>query len=324
MNSSASLRLHSLREWCEEISKSQDLRTEKNDFEDALFDNEMNTLVQEAKRHYEDTNYKMALKSCFYDLINAKDVYRATCVAAGIPMNKDLAFKYIRLQALSLTPIAPHWAEYIWLEILHEARTVQLARWPEVPEANASLTAARAYVLATQSNITSAESAQVKKMAKGKQISFDPKKPKRLTIYVTREFPKWQNECIELVKETWDMTTMTQKCTDKELSGRVAKIGKVKEAMPFVQRLKKRLRDGEPISEVMERKLAFDESKTVVAMVPSLKRVAGLSAVTVLLVTEGSKTGSDLIGGGEVDVKSPFAEQAVPGQPSFLFENIEA
>ncbi|KAI1086076.1 leucyl-tRNA synthetase, cytoplasmic [Rostrohypoxylon terebratum] len=317
------LRLHSLREWCEEVSKSQDLRTEKNDFEDALFDNEMNTLIQEAKRHYEDTNYKMALKSCFYDFINAKDVYRATCVAAGIPMNKDLAFKYIRLQALSLTPIAPHWAEYIWLEILGESRTVQLAQWPEVPEANASLTAARAYVLATQSNITSAESAQVKKMAKGKQVSFDPKKPKRLTIYVIREFPRWQNECIELVKETWDMTTMTQKCTDKELSGRVAKIGKVKEAMPFVQRLKKRLRDGEPISEVTERKLAFDECKTVVAMVPSLKRVAGLSAVNVLLVTEGSKTGSDLIHGGVVDVKAPFAEQAVPGQPSFLFENIE-
>ncbi|KAI2464346.1 leucyl-tRNA synthetase, cytoplasmic [Annulohypoxylon bovei var. microspora] len=318
------LRLHSLREWCEEVSKSQDLRDEKNDFEDALFDNEINTLVQEAKRHYEDTNYKMALKSAFYDLINAKDIYRSTCVAAGITMNRSLVFKYIRLQALSLTPIAPHWSEYIWLEVLHETQTVQLARWPEVPEANASLTAARAYALATQSNITSAESAQVKKMAKGKQMSFDPKKPKRLTIYITKEFPKWQNECIELVKETWDPTTMTQKCTDKELSGRVAKIGKVKEAMPFVQRLKKRLRDGEPASAVMERKLAFDESKTVVAMVPSLKRVAGLSAINVLLVTEGSKTGTDLLHGGEMETKSPFAEQAVPGQPSFLFENIEA
>ncbi|KAL7628193.1 cytosolic leucyl tRNA synthetase [Parahypoxylon ruwenzoriense] len=318
------LRLHTLREWCEEMAKSQDLRAEMNDFEDPLFDNEMNTLVEEARHHYEDTNYKLALKSCFYDFTNAKDIYRAACVAAGIPMNKDLVFKYIRLQVLSLTPIAPHWAEYIWREILHEDQTIQLARWPEVPAADASLSAARAYVLATQSNITSAESAQVKRIAKGKQTSFDPKKPKKLTIFITDAFPRWQTECIELVKETWDPVTNTQKCSDKELSGRVAKIGKVKEAMPFVQRLKKRLRDGEPAGVVMERKLIFDEHKTIIAMVPGLKRAAGLSVIDVVLVTEGSKKGPDLLHGGEVDIKSPLAEGAVPGQPSFLFENIEA
>ncbi|XXG98761.1 hypothetical protein Hte_005091 [Hypoxylon texense] len=318
------LRLHSLKEWFEEMAKSQELRGEKNDFEDALFDNEMNTLVREARQHYEDTNYKMALKSCFYDLINAKDVYRASCSAAGIAMNKELVSKYTRLQALTLSPIAPHWAEYIWLEVLNETKTIQLARWPEVPEADASLSAARAYSLTTQSNITSAEGAQIKKMAKGKQVHFDPKKPKKLTIFVTKEFPKWQTGCIELAKETWDPATKTQTCSDKELSSRVAKLGKVKDAMPFIQRLKKRLRDGEPPEVVFDQKLAFDESKIVISMVPGLKRAAGISSIDVLLVTEGSKTGTNLVDGSEVDIKSPIAELAVPGQPSFLFENIEA
>ncbi|KAI0387235.1 leucyl-tRNA synthetase [Hypomontagnella monticulosa] len=318
------LRLHTLKEWCEEMAKAQDLRTEMNDFEDALFDNEMNALIQEARHHYEDTNYKLALKSCFYDLINAKDAYRASCVAAGITMNKALVSKYMRLQALSLAPIAPHWAEYVWLDILGEPKTIQVARWPEVPEVNPGLSAARAYVITTQSNITSAESAQVKKMAKGKQMNFDPKKPKKLTIFITKEYPKWQSQCIELIKETWDEATKTQKCTDKELSGRIAKVGKVKEAMPFVQLLKRRLREGEPASIVMERKLAFDESKTITSMIPSLKKAAGLASVDVFLVTEGSKTASDLLNGGNVDIKTPIAELAVPGQPSFLFENIEA
>lgn len=318
-----SLRLHSLKEWCEEMTKSQELRAEKNDFEDALFDNEMNTLVRETRHQYEETNYKMALKSCFYDFINAKDIYRATCAAAGTPMNKELVFKYIRLQTLTLAPIAPHWAEYIWLEVLQEAKTVQLARWPDVPETNASLSAARSYVLTTQSNVTSAEGAQIKKMAKGKQTNFDPKKPKKLTVFVTKEFPKWQTGCIELVKEAWDPATSTQNCTDKELSSRVAKF-KVKNAMPFIQNLKKRLRDGEPADLVLERKLAFDEAKIITAMVPGLKRAAGISSIDVLLVTEGSKKGTDLQHGGEVDITSPIADQAVPGQPSFLFENIEA
>lgn len=83
------LRLYNLKEWLEEMAKSTDLRTEKNDFEDALFDNEMNALMNEAKQHYEETNYKSALKSGFFDFNNAKDVYRASCAAAGIPMNKE-------------------------------------------------------------------------------------------------------------------------------------------------------------------------------------------------------------------------------------------
>ncbi|RYP74735.1 hypothetical protein DL770_007554 [Monosporascus sp. CRB-9-2] len=320
------LRLHTLKEWCEEMAKSQELRTDMNDFEDALFDNEINALIDETRQHYEETNYKSALKSGFYDLINAKDIYRATCAAAGIPMNKNLVLKYIRMQVLSLTPIAPHWAEYIWREVLGDTETVQRARWPEVPAADASLSATRAYVLATQSNVTSAEGAQLKKMAKGKQTNFDPKKPKKLTIFVADAFPKWQTECIELVKETWDPATQTQSCSDKELSGRVAKLpgGKVKEAMPFIQRLKKRLRDGEPADAVLERKLAFDESKTLVAMLPGLKRAAGLSAVDVVLVGEGGKQGTNLLTGAKVDIESRNADQAVPGQPSFLFENLEA
>ncbi|KAK8031206.1 leucyl-tRNA synthetase- cytoplasmic [Apiospora arundinis] len=318
------LRLHTLKDWCEEMAQSQELRTEMNEFDDPLFNNEMNALINEAKQHYNDTNYKSALKSCFFDFVNAKDVYRAACGAAGIPMNKEMVMKYIRLQALSLTPIAPHWAEYIWTEVLKEPKTIQLARWPEVPAADPKLSAARAYVLTTQSNVTSAESAQLKKLAKGKQANFDPKKPKKLTIFSTKSFPKWQTQCIEILKETWDAKTNTQTCTDKELSGRIAKLGKIKDAMPFTQRLKKRLRDGEPASEVMERQLAFDEPKTLVLMVPGLKRAAGLAEVSVIEVSEDTKKGTDLLKGGEVDITSQVAEQAVPGQPTFLFENIEA
>ena len=319
-----SLRLHTLKDWCEEMAQSQELRTEMNDFDDPLFDNEMNALINEAKQHYDETNYKSALKSCFFDFVNAKDVYRAACGAAGIPMNKDMVMKYIRLQALSLTPIAPHWAEYIWTEVLKEPKTVQLARWPEVPAADPKLSAARAYVLTTQSNVTSAESAQLKKLAKGKQTNFDPKKPKKLTIFSTASFPKWQTQCIEILKETWDVKTNTQSCTDKELSGRIAKLGKVKDAMPFTQRLKKRLRDGEPASVVMERQLAFDEPKTLVLMVPGLKRAAGLADVSVIEVSEDTKKGTDLLKGSEVDITAQVAEQAVPGQPTFFFENVEA
>lgn len=47
------LRLHTLKEWCEEVIKDADLRTGSLDgFWDQLFENEMNALVHEAEQHY--------------------------------------------------------------------------------------------------------------------------------------------------------------------------------------------------------------------------------------------------------------------------------
>ena len=48
------LRLYTLKEWCEEVTKDKTLRTgEADNFWDKLFENEMNTLVHEARQHYE-------------------------------------------------------------------------------------------------------------------------------------------------------------------------------------------------------------------------------------------------------------------------------
>lgn len=320
----AVLRLFNNKEWCEEMVKDTELRTgELNAFQDSLFDNEMNSLVAEAKKAYQETSYKLALKAAYYDFSNARDFYREACNAAGIKMHKDLVLKYIELQALVMTVITPHWSEYIWLEVLKKPETIQKALYPEVPAAKANLTAAREYVRNTSSNINSAESTQQKRAAKGKLSTFDPKKPKKLTVFVTDRFPAWQEKYIDLVRENWDAEANAQKIDDKELNGRIGKMGEMKKAMPFVQSLKKRLRDGEPASSVLERKLAFDEKKTLVAMVPGLKRTAGLAAVDIVEVEEGSKKGINLLDGREVDITAPVADAAVPGQPSFFFENVE-
>ncbi|KAK4464648.1 putative leucyl-tRNA synthetase, cytoplasmic [Cladorrhinum samala] len=318
------LRFHTNKEWIEETIKDQNLRTgELNDFQDAIFDNEMNALVAETKKHYDETSYKLALKAGHYDFLNARDTYREACTAAGIPLHKDLVLKYIRLQALILTPIAPHWAEYIWQEVLGEKTSIQFALWPEVPAAIPALSAARDYVRTTSSNINSAEAAQLKKMAKGRQSDFDPKKPKKLTVFMTESFPAWQAKYIELLKEVWDVEANKSKVDDKELNGRIGKMGEMKKAMPFVQALKKRLASGEPANAVLERKLAFDEKKTLLAMVPGLKRAAGLESIQILAVEEGNKAAKDLTNGdAEVEITNPVAEAALPGQPSFFFTNV--
>lgn len=93
-------------------------------------------------------------------------------------MHHDIVKRYIELQALMLAPIAPHFAEYLWLELLKKPETIQNALWPKVPDTVPALTSAREYVKATSSNITSAEGTQLKKIAKGKNVDFDPNKSK--------------------------------------------------------------------------------------------------------------------------------------------------
>ena len=135
------LRLFELRKWCEEVvleartvsSSEEYVHTRDNErikntdviqrtgpkvFWDELFDNELNALVKETIQCYETTMYKSALKSGFYDFTSARDFYRSSCRAADIGMHQDFTRRYVELQALMLTPIAPHWAEYIWLEVL--------------------------------------------------------------------------------------------------------------------------------------------------------------------------------------------------------------
>lgn len=213
------LKLFELRKWCEEMVRDAVIVADGDGFKhardnervknvdsiqrksgsprvlwDDMFDNEMNSIVAETKKHYEQTMYKAALKSGYFDFTAARDFYREVTKAAGLGMHEDLAKRYIELQALLITPVAPHWADYIWQEVLGNKDTVQNALWPEVSEANPSLTAAREYVRTTSSNITSAEGAQVKRLAKGKAMLFDPKKDKKITIFVAQDWPAWQTK----------------------------------------------------------------------------------------------------------------------------------
>jgi leucyl-tRNA synthetase len=198
--------------------------------------------------------------------------------------------------------------------------TIQNALFPKPSKPiSAALTATRNYASNVASNVTSTESAQLKKKAKGKGTTYDPKKPKRLTIYVALGYPSWQEKYIDLVREMFDQVTLS--INDKELNGKVAKMGEMKKAMPFVQGLKKRLTTESPET-VFNRKLAFDEVATLKEIVPGLKRTTGAKEVVVVAVDEGGKTGKTA-DGEAVENLPPLAEGAEPGNPRFEFTNIE-
>ncbi|KAI9795977.1 MAG: 2-isopropylmalate synthase [Sarcosagium campestre] len=324
------LRLYNLKEWCEEsVADQANLRSGPRDgFWDRIFDNEMNGLVQETRQHYEGSLFKLALKSGLYDFVSARDFYREVTIAAGIGMHRDLVLRYIELQALLLTPIAPHWSEHIWLEVLKKPATIQNALFPASPAPDTSLASALGYVRNTTSNIHSAEASQLKKKDKGKTTAYDPRQPKKLTIYAATSFPAWQEKYIDLVRQAFDATSL--KIDDKKLNPQVAKLGEMKKAMPFVQGLKRKLVDGGETPEaVFQRKLAFDEVSVLSEMVSGLKRTTGCKVVEVVSLQDGGKAGRLVVAGSAEDEGRilqdlpAVAEAAVPGTPAFHFENIK-
>ena len=269
------------------------------------------------------------MKYALYDFTSARDFYREALSAAGLPPHGELIHRYVTLQALLLSPIAPHWSEYIWLEVLSQPSTIQNALWPECPVADASLTAAREYVRATSSSITSAEAAQQKRKDKGKAVAFDPKLPKRLTIFAATQFPSWQDAYLDLVRTNFDALHL--RIEDKKLMAGVGKLGGMKRAMPFVQGIKKRLLSGESASAVFERKLAFDEVDTLRGMSAGLRRTTGCREVRIVTVSEkaGGSEGKTAVvvegcdEGSQIVDLPHMADTAVPGVPTFFFENVK-
>jgi leucyl-tRNA synthetase len=339
------LKLFELRKWCEDMTRdavivdSAEQYTEKKDglriknydviqrksgsplfLWDQIFENELNGLVAETYQHYDATMYKAALKSGYYDFTAARDFYREATKAAGLGMHEDLAKRYIELQALMLVPIAPHWADYVWQEVLGKSDSIQNALWPEAAATDASLSAAQNFVRSTQSNVGSAEGAAMKRLAKGKAALFDPKKDKKITIFSAKAWPEWQKKYVDLLRSSYPNIDI------KAISKSIDK-AESKKAMPFINALKRRLDNGEGVDQVLDRQLAFDELATLRAMVPGFKQtVQKCVAVEIVAVEEGGKTGTVVNedgSTGETRELPPFAAAAEPGSPTFAFENVE-
>jgi leucyl-tRNA synthetase len=251
-------------------------------------------------------------------------------------MHQECVRRYVDLQARLLAPIAPHWCDYIWQEVLDnvsttlliihllystnhlQKSTLTLEIFPTAPAPQPELTAASEYVHATTSSIGAAEGAQAKKLAKGKSTSYDPKADKKLTIFVAQNWPAWQAKYIELVRtQLADLKVMDMKVVSKQIDKK-----DMKKAMPFVQTLKRKLDGGESSEAVLERKLRFDEVQVAKEMMSGLKStVPKLKVVDVVIVDEGGKTGTSVSGEKKEGLASQ-AGSAEPGAPTFEFVNV--
>ena len=71
----------------------------------------MNQKIKETEQFYDQMLFKEALRTGFFELQSARDKYRELCLEG---LHLDLILRFIRVQALLLSPICPHVSEHVW------------------------------------------------------------------------------------------------------------------------------------------------------------------------------------------------------------------
>ena len=322
----AILRLHNLKEWLEHVLADKGLRTGELNFFDRAFNAEMDEIIIDTKAAYEAAAYRQALKRGLFDLQIIRDYYRDVSQSLGIGLNKQIVTRFAEVQALLLTPVAPHFAEYVWRELLHNKESVQNALFPKTSAPfgaeQRGLIDAVNYVREVSRSVREVEGQMLKKKKKGPV--FDPKKPAKLTIYAALQFPEWQAPYVSLLKsksESSDFKDMTP-----DFKKEVSKLGDPKRGMQLVNTLRQLvLAEPEHSEAILDRKLSFDEPSILKHAFDTLKLSAMATNVTdvqVLVMDNGKAT--DLMTGSSVEVAATkAANDAVPGKPGVSIVTIE-
>lgn len=182
-------------------------------------------------------NFKDALKYGFFEMQIARDWYRE--ITADVGMHVDTVRFWIRMSALLVQPIIPHFSEHIWSTIFGETQSVQLARWPTPSKPiDRAILDSGAYIRAIVKSVREAEGQLLKKLKSKGGAPYDPRKPKSIRIFVATSFPEWQDKVVQAVKDAHDPQTM--KVDDVKIRESLSKQGlmKDKRVMPFVQAMK--------------------------------------------------------------------------------------
>eukprot|EP01087_Luapelamoeba_hula_P009659 TRINITY_DN2512_c0_g1_i1.p1 TRINITY_DN2512_c0_g1~~TRINITY_DN2512_c0_g1_i1.p1 ORF type:complete len:1102 (-),score=182.41 TRINITY_DN2512_c0_g1_i1:93-3398(-) len=163
---------------------------EPSTFEELAFLSAINRSIVETDTFYKQMKFHEALRTGFFELQNARDSYRT----AAMKMNKQVILKFIRTQLILLTPVCPHYCEYIWTKLWlkyadpegKEVKTITRASWPEAGAIDEDLLRKTAYLDANLHDWRLSAQALLSKKGNIKQ----------LTLFVATDWPDWQKKAL--------------------------------------------------------------------------------------------------------------------------------
>ncbi|KAL5787066.1 hypothetical protein ACOSP7_004015 [Xanthoceras sorbifolium] len=286
------LRLTKEISWMEEVLAAESsLRTgPPSTYADRVFENEINIAVKMTEQHYENYMFREALKSGFYDLQAARDEYRFSCGSGG--MNRDLVWCFMDVQTRLITPICPHYGEYVWRELLKKDGFAVKAGWPTAGTPDLTLKSANKYL---QDSIVLMRKLLQKQILgskkgnkKGAPVTTLTEDKLKGLVYVNEEFEGWKAECLKILQSKFDGKTRAfapdgeiSEALQKSMVGQAANFRQTQKlCMPFL-----RFKKDEAIAigpQALELKLPFGEIDVLQENLDLIKRQLGLEEVEIL------------------------------------------
>ena len=184
---------------------------------DKIFDNNINYLITQAKKSYDEMKYKNVLKYAFYEMINAKDQYILFNGDDYTKLNPTLMVKFLKTFFIMNNPIIPHFTEYMYVTYLNpifeksgfsdkKMEFLCRAKFPEpTSEVDTKLFEYNKYMNKVVQGIRDAATKKVgKKGKKGGEEKSDKKEIKIKVLYA-KEYTPMQKEVLGFLrKQTYD------------------------------------------------------------------------------------------------------------------------
>jgi len=234
----------------------------------------------------------------FYDLMQARDFYRAYTNAAGVPQNYDLLTKFIKVTSIIMAPIISHTSEYTWRNLLKQHDSIFHAEWPKstrpgTPEQQH----AEIQLLIDQykyvDRVVSIFRAKLKDYTHPKKKKTEEQKvvppPTNANIYIAARYPQWHEEALILLKKIYE-ANQSKFPDNKDISVKVREAGGILEknvgkVMPLVTALRENI-STEGVEEAFSLGLSFDEKGLFTEILPFLKSSLAVPNMTVYLTTD--------------------------------------
>jgi leucyl-tRNA synthetase len=217
----------------------------------------------------------------------------------------------MHIQVLLLTPIAPHFCEHIWKNILGKEGFAINESFPMAGDVDEGLLSASHYLQDVAHNLRTALQAETR-----------PKKgaAKILTaaeIYVAVNYPKWQEDAIAILKSCYDGSKFVADDAIVAALKPLMKERPNKKLIPFVMELKGRVSTDGPAA--FERRLPFDEMGVISDNIDFLTRSLGLVQISVKPIDPAHVVlNNDDAAAEAVEIKRR-QETSIPGTPTAYF-----
>ncbi|TMW63632.1 hypothetical protein Poli38472_002573 [Pythium oligandrum] len=205
----AILRLTTEEDWIKKTLEDSDkLRTGELTFNDRVFMHQMSHLINETAKFNDRMQWREGLHTGFFEFQIARDGYRDICARSEVAMHRDVITRFMEAQTIMLSPVTPHFCEHIW-KLLGKDGFVATALWPQTEEVDFSLLRAGDFLGKTARHFREALTKGPQKK-KGKSAApVETKKPTHAHVYLSNEFPEWQQKVLTFLASVFDAKNKT-------------------------------------------------------------------------------------------------------------------